>query len=113
MDQPKQYYMLLRLTERRNSMTEAVQNIVTVATPIVIALIGFLVGVVNVAKELHKIFEKSNLETIKKDIQDNQDKITASIQEVIDLYKETIKDNAELKKENKELKQLLTKVKEE
>lgn len=113
MDQPKKYYTLQRLTERRNSMTETVQNIVTVATPIVIALIGFLVGVVKVAKELHQIFEKSNLETIKKDIQDNQDKITASIQEVVDLYKETIKDNAELKKENKELKQLLTKIKEE
>lgn len=113
MDQPKKSYMLQRLTGRRNSMTEAVQNIVTVATPIVIALIGFLVGVVKVAKELHQTFEKSNLETIKKDIQDNQDKITESIQEVVDLYKETIKDNAELKKENKELKQLLTKVKEE
>lgn len=113
MDQPKQFYTLQRLMERRNSMTETVQNIVTVATPIVIALIGFLVGVVKVAKELHQTFEKSNLETIKKDIADNQDKITASIQEVVDLYKETIKDNAELKKQNKELKELLTKVKEE
>lgn len=113
MDQPKQFYTLQRLMERRNSMTETVQNIVTVATPIVLALIGFLVGVVKVAKELHQTFEKSNLETIKKDIADNQDKITASIQEVVDLYKETIKDNAELKKQNKELKELLTKVKEE
>lgn len=94
-------------------MTEAVQNIVTIATPIVLALLGFIIGVAKVAKELHQTFEKSNLETIKKDIEDNQDKITASIQEVLDLYKESIKENAELKKANKELKELLTKVKEE
>lgn len=94
-------------------MTDTVQNIVTIATPIVLALLGFIIGVAKVAKELHQTFEKSNLETIKKDIEDNQDKITASIQEVLDLYKESIKENAELKKANKELKELLTKVKEE
>lgn len=94
-------------------MTDTVQNIVTIATPIVLALLGFIIGVAKVAKELHQTFEKSNLETIKQDIENNQDKITASIQEVVDLYKECIKDNAELKKQNKELKELLTKIKEE
>lgn len=93
-------------------MSEAMTNLCTIAGPIVLAIITFIVALARFISFLAKIWEKSNLENIVDNIKAEKETIGVHLDEVAQALKQVSLENAELKKQNKELKEALLKIKE-
>ena len=92
--------------------SEAIQNLVTIAMPIIIAIIVLIVTMAKYVKTISELVKGSNLENIKASIIANQAELQKQILEVIEAFNSVMRENAELKKQLREIKQLITKVKE-
>lgn len=92
--------------------SEAIQNLTTIAMPIILAIITLIVTMARFVKTISELVKGSNLENIKASIIANQDELKTQVQEVMEAFNSVMRENAELKKQNKEIKELLTKVKE-
>lgn len=92
--------------------SEAIQNLTTIAMPIILAIITLIVTMAKFVKTISELVKGSNLENIKASIIANQDELKTQVQEVMEAFNSVMRENAELKKQNKEIKELLTKVKE-
>ena len=68
--------------------------------PYIAAIIGFLASGLGVIRSLKEILKKSNVEEIKAQIHDENSTLSAKINELIDMYKAVMTENATLKKQN-------------
>lgn len=82
---------------------ETLQTILINYIPMITVLLGFLAGCFGFLKKFASLFKNSNIEEIKQQIQDNNSDITAEMNKLIDLAKQVMTENQQLKVYNREL----------
>lgn len=93
-------------------MSQSLENLLTTFGPMLTVLIGFVTAGVAFLKHLYAIINASNINNVLDNIKKDNESLKAELEVIIDYAKSVAIENAELRKQNKEIKELITKVKE-